>query len=336
LLDGPCKEFDANGQLLFDGCYSFGRRQNACKEFDANGQLLIDGCYNFGRCQNGSVKEFQSNGMIKFEGSYKDGQKHGPWKEYFCNGFPRFLGSYNKGHHVQSPWNTSRFYTWPVGEMTLSTQLPFELSWPTEGLQVEDFDDDFFHNQDGPYKEFYANGNVKFEGSCYDGKKHGRCKEFNFYGQLLSDLWYKNGIKNGEFKEFYANGNVKCKGYNDNRYGCDRPSYTSEHFDENGQLVFFGNYSKGECCNGTEFYANGIVKFKGSYNHGKKHGPCTEFYENGIIKFEGSYGSGRKDGLCKEFDENGQLVFEGVCKLYGDDFSCTEGDESEDKTEDDY
>ncbi len=164
---GPCKEFDETGILLFDGCYSKGKRHGPCKEFHSNGvlkfegsyedgkkhglfkefdktglHLVCDGCYSTGK-RHGPCQEFHANGALKFEGSHEDGKRHGPCKEFFCNGFLMFCGSYIRGRKVRvpTPWSTSRFHAQHVGEMALTSQLSFELSEPTEWLQINDYDD---------------------------------------------------------------------------------------------------------------------------------------------------------------------------------------------------
>ena len=67
------KEYDDNGNLIFEGEYINGRRSGIGKEFDILGDLIFEGEYINGK-RNGNGKEYK-NGNLIFEGEYKNGKR---------------------------------------------------------------------------------------------------------------------------------------------------------------------------------------------------------------------------------------------------------------------
>ena len=57
----------------------------------------------------------------------------------------------------------------------------------------------------------------------------------------------------------------------------------------------------GNCDNVSEYYDNGIIKFKGEYLKDSRNGKGKEYYYNGIIKFEGEYLKDSRNGKGKEY-----------------------------------
>ena len=43
-------------------------------------------------------------------------------------------------------------------------------------------------------KEYYPNGNIKYEGECLNGERNGKGKEYNEEGKLIYEGEYKNGL----------------------------------------------------------------------------------------------------------------------------------------------
>lgn len=61
-------------------------------------------------------------------------------------------------------------------------------------------------------------------------------------------------------------------------------------------------------------YGNGIVKFKGFFRQGKRHGQWMSFYPNGIIWSEMYYDKGLREGPNATFFEDGKKRYEGFYK----------------------
>ena len=69
------------------------------KEYDLDGDLLFEGVYLKGK-RNGEGKEYNLDGKI-FEGEYLNGNKNGKGKEYYIDDKLKFEGEYLKGKR----WN---------------------------------------------------------------------------------------------------------------------------------------------------------------------------------------------------------------------------------------
>ena len=60
-----------------------------------------------------------------------------------------------------------------------------------------------------------------------------------------------------------------------------------------------------------ERYENGIIKVKGNYAGGKRHGSWVSFFKNGKTWSEGLYVNGAREGMAVVWYENGQKYYEG-------------------------
>lgn len=88
----------------------------------------------------------------------------------------------------------------------------------------------------GPYIEWYDNNQTKIH-CCYDnGRKHGNCRIWNQYGQLLCNFLI--GIKHGLYVEWHDSGQLKirCCYINNRKHG----NYSM--WNQHGQLIIKGEY----------------------------------------------------------------------------------------------
>jgi hypothetical protein len=61
-------------------------------------------------------------------------------------------------------------------------------------------------------------------------------------------------------------------------------------------------------------YANGIVKFKGNFRFGKRHGQWMSFYPSGLAWSEMHYDKGLRQGPNITYFENGKIRYAGCYK----------------------
>ena len=174
-----------------------------------NEQLIFEGEYlNGKRCGKG--KEFYFGELI-FEGEYKDGKRNGKGKEYNELGKVIFEGDYLFG----KKWNGNGY--------DLDNNILYEIK-----------------NGKGYIREYYTNGNLKFEGEYSNGEKNGKCREYNIYKNLIFEGQYFYGKKwNG-------------KGY-----------------DIKNNIIYELKDGKGLI---KEYYYNNKIKFEGEYLYGEKNG----------------------------------------------------------------
>ena len=80
---GLVKEFNYNGELLFEGEYIDGKRNGKGKEYFNDGDILFEGEYKNGK-RNGEGKEYYEEGKLYFEGKYlNDNRWNGKGYDFF-------------------------------------------------------------------------------------------------------------------------------------------------------------------------------------------------------------------------------------------------------------
>ena len=202
------------------------------------------------------------------------------------------------------------------------------------------FEGEYLHGKkNGKGKEFYENGQIKFEGEYLNGKILNG-KGYDDKGNLVLVI-----DKNGNGIEFYKNGKMQFEGkyYNGKRWNGKVYNYR-------GKEVCELKYGTGVI---TEYGYNGQKLYEGNYINGKRNGKGKEFclssdnsniryssynpfydsintwsyipknnirfkfekepgfYDNYQIKFEGEYTDGERNGKGIEYYENKQIKFEG-------------------------
>lgn len=117
---------------------------------------------------------------------------------------------------------------------------------------------------------------------------------------------YVNDRKEGTWIKYHKDGKTpKIIG----NYKNNRPSGPFQKFDECGQLIEKGNFTKNVYCDSViRWHANGQLKYVAFYNDkGREEGQVTAYYENGCLEW--SYFA--VDGLIKDFvhlSENGDTI----------------------------
>ena len=141
-------------------------------------------------------------------------------------------------------------------------------------------------NIDGPFEEYYENGQLSEKGTIKNGKYHGLHKQYHKNGQLWYEERFSNGERNGNYVKFFPNGQVQYRGNfcEDKRTGLHRS------WDSDGNLVFRGRY--------VDDVPNGREQ---SFNKDGKplEGLIENYYEDGTPYFKGNFINGREDGLHK-------------------------------------
>jgi hypothetical protein len=62
-------------------------------------------------------------------------------------------------------------------------------------------------------------------------------------------------------------------------------------------------------------YENGLMKVKGFFRFGKRHGQWFYYFPNGMLWSEGLFDNGKMTGPSKVYHPNGKLYYEGGCKF---------------------
>ena len=142
---------------------------------------------------------------------------------------------------------------------------------------------------------------INIEGEYFNGKTHGKGKEYNEHNELDFD---------GEFLYSY---NFRGKQYANGKLFYESIYNTKilngKIFDENEIIKLKNGNGKVK-----DYYRDGTLFFEGEYLNGKRHGICKEYYDNGKVEIEVEYKNGLKNGKVKEYYYNGKVEFEGEYK----------------------
>ena len=87
------------------------------------------------------------------------------------------------------------------------------------------------------------------------------------------------------------------------------------HSDEDGKLVYDGNFSGGQFDGSGKYYQNGALIYDGDFYRSQYHGNGKLFDESGWLIYDGGFYYGRYDGQGREFYQSGALKYEGTFRL---------------------
>ncbi|MEA1887334.1 MAG: hypothetical protein U9N72_09005 [Bacteroidota bacterium] len=221
--------------------------------------------------RQGTVYIYYPDGSVKQTIPYLDGKKQGLSKEYNEEGKVITLYEYNNDFMISRERINRK---------------------DSEGIKQ------------GPWKEFYDNGNIKKEMTYRNGMLHGYYKEYNQNGILTVTMLYDNG----KIVEGNVEGNPEIEIQN--------------RYDSDGNLIFSGPYKSGIPVGiHREHKPDGTVKSSVIYNdqgikvsegivteEGRRNGEWKNFFENGKIREKGAYDNNRRTGNWTFYDEEGNII----------------------------
>ena len=270
----------------FDGyqnqVYELKNGKGYIKDYYYKDVLKFEGDYLNGE-RNGKGKEYHWNHSITFEGKYLNGKRNGEGKEYFFNGIIQFEGEYLNGKR----W---------IGK-----------GYNPDGIKIFEL-----KNGKGLIKEFYGDGSIKYEGEYLNGERNGNGKEYYQYSKLMYEGEFKNGQKQGKGKEYYENnlifegeylydhkvkgrGFVKSKLEYEGEYLYDK-KWNGKGYDEKRNIIYKLINGNGKV---KEYNENGELIFEGEYLNGKENGWGKRYYSGELVE-EGKYENGKfKDPMIQ-------------------------------------
>ncbi|AAL93638.1 toxin-antitoxin system YwqK family antitoxin [Fusobacterium nucleatum subsp. nucleatum ATCC 25586] len=155
----------------------------------------------------------------------------------------------------------------------------------------------------GEFTEYYRNGQIKVKGNYKGGLREGEFKFYSESNKYLGSVFYKNKeiIKNTLSKEdmkdlsasfefadmalFLRSTTRDIVGATTDVYPSGKPRIYMP-YSVNGEL--HGDY--------IEFYEDGKISYKITYENGIRHGKSISYLENGKIIGETNYIDGKKEG----------------------------------------
>jgi antitoxin component YwqK of YwqJK toxin-antitoxin module len=185
----------------------------------------------------------------------------------------------------------------------------------------------------GEWRDYYANGQLRYEGRFKNDKckgvfkyydEQGNLKATNEFdksgekalnktyapnGRMIATGNYVNQKKEGEWK-YYDATSGQLRLVEDNQNGKVH-GWSRLYNPNNGVLAeetqYVNGVPEGQC---RKFSDTGVLLMECQYHNGQLDGPCKSYYPSTALKEEGQYGKGQKVGLWKTYNEDGDVILE--------------------------
>ena len=282
VCSGRGKQFDGNDGLLYDGEWKNGKRIGKGVEY-VNGKKVYDGGWSNGK-RNGHGKEYDAYEGLLYDGEWKNGVRNGEGTEYADSA--AWTGVWKNG---KKDGKFSRLFEGGMAEEIWSNGVKMgsvltrkdgvkevrRMIGKKEEIVGWEYGERKYRHADDGKKMIveYVNGGKLYEGGV---KKN-------------QDSWWKKKPKHHYRKWLFV------------------PDGVGEEYDENGVLVYSGQFYYALRHGKGKEYANGVLVFEGEFEYDRrKNGEGMERY--GEYQLKGKWKNGVKDG---EFVMNGKngLVF---------------------------
>ncbi len=279
LKQGRWVYFYDNGYIRMEGAYRDDMKNGYFKQYDRNGNLVVVEKYIDDTLQENVAElveldvrtDYYPSGKIKTVASFKDGVPEGIRREYSEDG--RILMA----------------FTFREGKMT------------GQGIMTEE------GIKQGPWKEYYYDGQLKAEGKYDKGKKVGGWKYYYPDGTLEQEGYYNTeGLTEGLWKWYYPSGLL----HREENYLNGSADGLSLEYDENGSIVTSGEFIEGNE-EGKWFYNIDGCLEEGIYRNGLRNGTWSSYYQDGQLRFTGDFIDDNPNGKHVYYWGNGKLREEG-------------------------
>jgi antitoxin component YwqK of YwqJK toxin-antitoxin module len=200
------EEYNNSGQVVSAGVTDDkGTKEEFWQFFYPGGQVRLEGNYQNDK-RSATWKFYYPDGKLEQQGNYQNGLEYGIWIWYYSNGSLRREENYLRGK-----------------EDGLSTEYDENNIVIATGEFIEGFEEGPWLYQsgdntekgsykaglkDGVWKEFYADGTLKFEGSYVQGSPNGKNKLYYENGKIKEEQYYRMGQKDKTWWVFDPEGNV--------------------------------------------------------------------------------------------------------------------------------
>ena len=341
--NGYNKFYYASGKISSEGNLVNGKPEGNWKSYHENGNLKSEGGRKDHRL-SGEWKFYNEDGKLSTSINYKEGKKDGITTEYYENGNKKSEITYTdevktgEARYYHENGKLQKVIPFVDG---LENGISYEYDENGSIISVLSYKRGFFLKREeinrtdkfglkqGIWKDFYSNGQPKWEISYKDDKKHGFYKEYTKEGFVTNFEEYQNDslVTKGEQKvvkleiarEFHPGGVLKSIG----SYDGDRPVGVFHHYDTQGNVEKATVYQQGKRASEgkmdaegkkqglwNEFYPDGKLKAKGDYKDNLKEGKWIYFYPDGVVEQEGVFAKGKPEGIWKWYYPNGALLRE--------------------------
>ncbi len=212
---------------------------------------------------------------------------------------------------------------YPIGTKTVLVEIYSEYGYKLREVQITSNG-----IKNGVERNFYPNGQLRYEIEYKDGEYHGSTKEYYPNGRMKTYCEYKNGKANGLFVSYYNNAansvneeyymeNDSIKGISYTYYPNERiksihrynsekkPVATYDYFPE-GQRMMENYYNEDLIVLGKQYDPNGQVISVDTFSNG--NGTMHYRSYDGQLLKEGPVVAGKLHGTVRTYDFNGNLI----------------------------
>ncbi|MCB0395539.1 MAG: toxin-antitoxin system YwqK family antitoxin [Flavobacteriales bacterium] len=314
--DGFVQLFHSNGKVASEGLMKNGKPEGLWKNYTEEGQLKSEG-NRVNHQLDGIWKFYGENGNIELEVTYREGKKEGPKNSYDTTGQLTMTEAFHDDvkdgptMHYYAGGATHKFIPFVTGKEegtgyeydkdgTIITIWKFQKGFMVKQEKINRKDKNL--RKQGRWKDFYENGQMKWEGDYKDDLRHGIFKYYSPEGNLLDIKKYENGVELKDVDELVV---MKVKEeYDDSARVRSRGTYNKDGKPEG----IFKEYGPDGSIVSTTVYSQGTVIGQGLMDGGGiKQGPWEENWPNGNIRARGTYKNGKKVGKWQYYHDNGQL-----------------------------
>lgn len=298
--------FDRNGEKYFEEKYKSGELKTGFQfirnnpkpiEVSVNsksfiiktldGKVLVNGSMEKGKMNN-EWTYYNRNGNLKTKQFVRNNIPNGIRYDYDSNG--SLIATYNN-----SEGKTNGFY-----------------EGYKNGKIVRTF---YFLNgeRNGPFKYFYKNGIISYEGYLLEEDKAFKQYNYNQDGKLARINEYQNNVLT-KTTSFDKNGNVDFDRNFSNLNG------EQQHTESNGAIVVTNSFVNGiKQGKGNTKEKSGTLIADANYENGEYNGNYMSFHPSEKLAFETNYYAGESNGIEKSYDLAGNLRLTRVMK-FGKEF----------------
>ena len=201
-------------------------------------------------------------------------------------------------------------------------------------VMAQDFNQtDSKGRRQGSWRDFYLNGQLRYEGQFKNDKckgefryydQEGRLKATNTFdksgekalnktyspnGKLIATGYYLNQQKEGEWR-YFDKETGRLRLVEDNKAGKVE-GWSRLYNPDNGNLAeemqYVNGIPEGVC---RKFSDMGVLLMECHYHDGQLEGSVKTYYPSSALKEEGQYAHGVKTGEWKTYNEDGDVILE--------------------------
>jgi antitoxin component YwqK of YwqJK toxin-antitoxin module len=167
---------------------------------------------------HGIYREYYPNGKLFVEGQFRNGRQHGEWTFYFDNGQLNRKATYQDGK-PDGPREVFR------ADGTLSAKRGFSdglrdgdwITYDETGKKPLAEEHYVKGKEDGVWKYWYPNGQMKQQISLNQGKRHGNTTEWDEKGEKRFEANFVDGKLHGTATRWFPGGRKVVQKYEEGR-----------------------------------------------------------------------------------------------------------------------